>query len=146
MSMTTQAPRQAPSLQNAGPGAFVRFTDAVTRVTGSSFATLVAAVAILAWLVSGPFFHFSDTWQLVVNTGTTVLTFLMVFVIQATQIRDSTALHVKLDELIAVTSGASDRAIGIERSKEAEIDRMRRDLERRFAGAPDDDAPSAPGV
>src|SRR3954447_9499222 len=146
MSMTTQAPRQAPSLQNAGPGAFVRFTDAVSRITGSSGATLVAAVAILAWLVSGPFFHFSDTWQLVVNTGTTVLTFLMVFVIQATQIRDSTALHVKLDELITVTSGASDRAIGIERSKEAEIDRMRCDLERQFAGAPDDDAPSAPGV
>ncbi len=141
MSTITQAP-----FDEEGPGGFVRFSDAVTRVTGSSFATLVAAVAILAWLVSGPFFHFSDTWQLVVNTGTTVLTFLMVFVIQATQIRDSTALHVKLDELIAVTSGASDRAIGIERSKEAEIDRMRRDLERQFAGAPDDDAPSAPGV
>jgi low affinity Fe/Cu permease len=141
MSTIAQAP-----FDKEGPGGFVRFSDAVTRVTGSSFATLVAAVAILAWLVSGPFFHFSDTWQLVVNTGTTVLTFLMVFVIQATQIRDSTALHVKLDELIAVTSGASDRAIGIERSKEAEIDRMRRDLARQFAGAPDDDAPSAPGV
>ena len=85
-------------------------------------------------------FHFSDTWQLVVNAGTTVLTFLMVFVIQATQIRDSTALHVKLDELIAVTSGASDRAVGIERAKEAEIDRMRRDLERRAAGSADDGA------
>jgi low affinity Fe/Cu permease len=140
MATTTQAPR----LDNAGPGAFVRFTDAVARVTGSSFATLLAAVAILVWLCSGPLFHFSDTWQLIVNTGTTVLTFLMVFVIQATQIRDSTAMHVKLDELIAVTSGASDRAIGIERAKEAEIDRMRRELEDKVAAAGDDEP--APGV
>lgn len=142
MSMTEQM--QAPVEDTAG--AFVRFTDGVARITGSSLATLLAATSMLVWLATGPLFHFSDTWQLVVNTGTTVLTFLMVFVIQATQIRDSTALHVKLDELIAVTSGASDRAIGIERAKEAEIDRMRRDLARQFAGAPDDDAPSAPGV
>ena len=125
---------------------FVRFTDSVSRLTGSSFATVVAAGAMLVWLLSGPLFHFSDTWQLVVNTGTTVLTFLMVFVIQATQIRDSTALHVKLDELIAVTSGASDRAIGIERAKEAEIDRMRRDLEEQVAGAREEDQPSPEGV
>jgi len=136
MSTTTQAPPD-----NSSPGAFVRFTDAVSRTTGSSGATVLAAAAMLVWLLSGPFFHFSDTWQLVVNTGTTVLTFLMVFVIQATQIRDSTAMHVKLDELIAVTSGASDRAIGIERAKEAEIDRMRRDLERRVAAAGDDEPP-----
>ena|SRR5690242_13621240 len=137
---------QTPELDNAGPGAFVRFTDAVARLTGSSGATLIAAAAMLVWLCSGPLFHFSDTWQLVVNTGTTVLTFLMVFVIQATQIRDSTALHVKLDELIAVTSGASDRAIGIERAKEAEIDRMRRELEERVAAAGDDDWSPSDGV
>src|SRR6478609_1971841 len=125
---------------------FVRFTDSVSRLTGSSFATVVAAGAMLCWLASGPLFHFSDTWQLVVNTGTTVLTFLMVFIIQATQIRDSTALHVKLDELIAVTSGASDRAIGIERAKEAEIDRMRRDLEERVSAASEDDQPAPGGV
>jgi len=118
---------------------FVRFTDSVSRLTGSSFATVVAAGAMLVWLLSGPLFHFSDTWQLVVNTGTTVLTFLMVFIIQATQIRDSTALHVKLDELIAVTSGASDRAIGIERAKEADIDAMRRELEDRVSAATDED-------
>jgi low affinity Fe/Cu permease len=63
---------------------FVRFTDSVSRLTGSSLATVVAAGAMLVWLLSGPLFHFSDTWQLVVNTGTTVLTFLMVFIIQAT--------------------------------------------------------------
>jgi low affinity Fe/Cu permease len=82
----------------------------------------------------------------VVNTGTTVLTFLMVFVIQATQIRDSTALHVKLDELIAVTAGASNRAIGIERVNEREIDRMREDLEQKAASAADDDGSSPKGV
>ena len=135
MATTTQAPR----LDNAGPGAFVRFTDAVARLSGSSLATVLAAVVILVWLGSGPLFHFSDTWQLIVNTGTTVLTFLMVFVIQATQIRDSTAIHVKLDELIAVTSGASDRAIGIERAKEAEIDRMRRELEEQVRAAADEE-------
>lgn len=135
MATTTQAPR----LDNAGPGAFVRFTDAVARLSGSSLATALAAVVILVWLCSGPLFHFSDTWQLIVNTGTTVLTFLMVFVIQATQIRDSTAIHVKLDELIAVTSGASDRAIGIERAKEAEIDRMRRELEEQVRAAADEE-------
>lgn len=106
----------------------------------------MAGAAILVWFLTGPLFHFSDTWQLIVNTGTTVLTFLMVFVIQATQIRDSTALHVKLDELIAVTSGASDRAIGIERAKEAEIDRMRKDLEDRVAAAGDEDGRPAEGV
>ena len=110
----------------------------------------MAGAAILVWFLTGPLFHFSDTWQLIVNTGTTVLTFLMVFVmvfvIQATQIRDSTALHVKLDELIAVTSGASDRAIGIERAKEAEIDRMRNDLEDRVAAAGDKDGRPAEGV
>src|SRR5262245_44021576 len=141
MSTTDQQPitEQQPPYDTSG--SFVRFTDAVARLTGSSVATLLAAAAILVWLASGPIFHLSDTWQLVVNTGTTVITFLMVFVIQATQIRDSTALHVKLDELIAVTSGASDRAIGIERAKESEIDRMRQDLEDRVARAGGDDAP-----
>src|SRR3954451_21753689 len=142
MSMTEQM--QAPVEDTAG--AFVRFTDGVARITGSSLATLLAATSMLVWLATGPLFQFSDTWQLVENTGTTVLTFLMVFVIQATQIRDSTAMHVKLDELIAVTSGASDRAIGIERAKEAEIDRMRRDLERRVAALGDQDEPPSDGV
>jgi len=142
MSMTEQM--QAPVEDTAG--AFVRFTDGVARITGSSLATLLAATSMLVWLATGPLFHFSDTWQLVVNTGTTVLTFLMVFVIQATQIRDSTALHVKLDELIAVTIGASDRAIGIERAKEAEIDRMRRELEQQVARSGDADQQRPDGV
>src|SRR3954468_22016699 len=142
MSMTEQM--QAPVEDTAG--AFVRFTEGVARITGSSLATLLAATSMLVWLATRPLFHFSDTWQLVVNTGTTVLTFLMVFVIQATQIRDSTALHVKLDELIAVTSGASDRAIGIEPAKEAEIDRMCRDPQRRGAALGDQDEPPSDGV
>jgi low affinity Fe/Cu permease len=131
---------EIPEFNNAGPRAFVRFTDAVSRLTGSSIVTLLAAAAMAVWLsCRGRSSIFSNTWQLVVNTGTTVLTFLMGFVIQATQIRDSTALHVRLDELIAVTSGASDRAIGIERSKEAEIDAMRRELEEQVATATDED-------
>jgi low affinity Fe/Cu permease len=109
-------------------------------------ATIVAAVAVLVWFASGPLFHFSHTWQLVVNTGTTVLTFLMVFVIQATQIRDSTALHVKLDELIAVTAGASNRAIGIERASEADIDRMREALEEGVERSGDEDPRPSEGV
>jgi low affinity Fe/Cu permease len=125
---------------------FVRFTDAVARASGSSVATIVAAVAVLVWFASGPLFHFSNTWQLVVNTGTTVLTFLMVFVIQATQIRDSTALHVKLDELIAVTAGASNRAIGIERASEADIDRMREALEEGVERSGDEDQRPSEGV
>ena len=124
--------------ERARAGTFVRFTDAVARLTGSSIATIIAAASMVCWLASGPLFHFSNTWQLVVNTGTTVLTFLMVFVIQATQIRDSTALHVKLDELIAVTAGASNQAIGIERVNEREIDRMREDLEQKAAAVTDE--------
>lgn len=140
MATSTQAPERARA------GTFVRFTDAVARLTGSTLATIFAAAAILCWLASGPLFHFSNTWQLVVNTGTTVLTFLMVFVIQATQIRDSTALHVKLDELIAVTAGASNQAIGIERVNEREIDRMREELEEKAASATDDEGSSPEGV
>ena len=144
MATTTQTTEQTP--ERARAGVFVRFTDAVARLTGSSIATIIAAAIILAWVVSGPLFHFSNTWQLVINTGTTVITFLMVFVIQATQIRDSTALHVKLDELIAVTAGASNRAIGIERVNEREIDEMREDLEQKAASAADDEPSPGNGV
>jgi low affinity Fe/Cu permease len=128
--MTTQRPDGGPERT-----VFVRFSDAVAKITGSPRASILAVLLILVWLVTGPLFHFSDTWQLLVNTATTVLTFLMVFVIQATQIRDATALHVKLDELIAVTSGASDRAIGIERSTEQDIEEMREEIESKVSDA-----------
>src|SRR3954465_6604066 len=117
MSMTEQM--QAPVEDTAG--AFVRFTDGVARITGSSLATLLAATSILIWLATGPLFHFSDTWQLVVNTGTTVVTFLMVFLIQRSQNKDSLALQLKLNEVVAALQGASNRLIDIEDLTEQEL-------------------------
>jgi len=93
----------------------------VTAFTGSSWAFAGAAAIILLWLASGPFFHFSDTWQLVVNTGTTVITFLMVFLIQRSQNKDSLALQLKLNEVVAALDGASNRLIDIEDLTEQEL-------------------------
>ena len=85
---------------------------------------MLAVGVILAWLVTGPLFRFSDTWQLVINTGTTVITFLMVFLIQATQSRDSEALQVKLDELLRSTAGAHNALLDLEELEERELDRI----------------------
>lgn len=112
---------------------FTRFSDSVARATGTSFAFVGSTAAMVVWLVSGPLFHFSDTWQLVVNTGTTVLTFLMVFVIQATQNRDSAALHLKLDTIIDALAGASDSVVGAEHLPHRDIDRQREALEEEIA-------------
>ena len=101
-----------------------RFAAAATRWTGSTFAFLAAALIIIIWIVTGPLFHFSDTWQLVINTGTTIVTFLMVFLIQHSQNRDTRALHLKLDELIAAVDGASNHLIDIEEMDEADLERM----------------------
>ena len=93
----------------------------VTVWTGSSWAFAIALTIILAWLISGPVFHFSDTWQLVINTGTTIVTFLMVFLIQRTQNKDSLAIHLKLNEIVAAIPGASNRLIDVEDLSEAEL-------------------------
>jgi low affinity Fe/Cu permease len=103
---------------------FERFASRVSRWAGHSVAFFAAMVIVVAWAVSGPIFGFSDTWQLVINTGTTVLTFLMVFLIQNTMNRDSAALHLKLDELIRVTSQARDALIGAERLDEDQIEAL----------------------
>jgi low affinity Fe/Cu permease len=97
---------------------------AVTEWTGSSWAFAVAALVIVLWLVTGPIFHYSDTWQLVINTGTTVVTFLMVFLIQRSQNKDSLAIHLKLNELVAAVHGASNRLIDVEALTEAELGRL----------------------
>ena len=93
----------------------------VSEWTGSTWAFALALAVIVAWAVTGPIFHFSDTWQLVINTGTTIVTFLMVFLIQRSQNKDALALHVKLNELVAAVEGASNRVIEVEAFSEDEL-------------------------
>lgn len=98
-----------------------RFSRKVTEATGTSTAFIVALLVIVVWLVTGPLFHFSDTWQLVINTGTTIVTFLMVFLIQRSQNKDALAIHLKLNEIVAALEGASNRLIDVEDLSEGEI-------------------------
>jgi low affinity Fe/Cu permease len=98
-----------------------RFSTAVTTWTGSTTAFAAAGGVVAVWIVSGPFFGYSDTWQLVINTGTTIVTFLMVFLIQRSQNKDSLALHLKLNELVAAVEGASNRLIDVEDLTEEEL-------------------------
>jgi low affinity Fe/Cu permease len=107
-------------------GGFLQFARASARWTGRPVAFVLAALFIVAWLVTGPIFHFSDTWQLVVNTATTIVTFLMVFLIQNTQNRDSEALQLKLDELLRSTQGAHNALLEIEELSEEELDEIKR--------------------
>ena len=93
---------------------FNKFSQAVTKGTGSPLAFIIAIIIIIIWGVTGPLFGFSDTWQLVINTGTTIITFLMVFVIQQSQNRETTAIQLKLNELIAANRNASNRLVDIE--------------------------------
>jgi low affinity Fe/Cu permease len=98
-----------------------RFSRKVTEATGTSTAFIIALTIIILWIVTGPLFHFSDTWQLVINTGTTIVTFLMVFLIQRSQNKDALAIHLKLNEIVAALEGASNRLIDVEDLTEAEI-------------------------
>lgn len=93
---------------------FEKISSAITRLVGTSTAFIIAALFSVAWSVTGPVFHFSDTWQLVINTSTTIITFLMVFIIQQSQNKDSMALQLKLNELIACEERASNRLIDVE--------------------------------
>src|SRR5262249_4072520 len=103
---------------------FSRFAKATATFTGRPSAFLCALGIVLAWLISGPIFHFSDTWQLIINTGTTIVTFLMVFLIQATQNRDSEAIQVKLDELIRAMEGAHLALLDLEELEEHELNEI----------------------
>jgi len=100
---------------------FNTFSTTVTKATGTPAAFLIAMFAIIMWGASGPVFHFSDTWQLVINTATTIVTFLMVFIIQQSQNKDTMALHIKLNELIAANKNASNRVVNIEDLTEEEL-------------------------
>ena len=101
---------------------FTRFSKIFTKAAGSPVATISAMVLILLWLACGPIFNFSDTWQLVINTGTTIITFLMVFIIQQSQNRDSLAIQIKLNELIAANEKASNRLVNVEDLTEDELE------------------------
>jgi low affinity Fe/Cu permease len=109
---------------NNKKGFFERFSEWAVRATGSSTAFLIAVGIVVAWAFTGPIFNFSETWQLVINTGTTIITFLMVFLIQKMQNKDSKALHLKLNELIAASTGCSNRMVDIEDITEAELDQL----------------------
>ena len=100
---------------------FNRFAKWMAHVTGQPLTFIIAAMIILTWAVTGPIFHFSDTWQLIINTGTTIITFLMVFLIQNTQNRDSIAMQLKLDELVRALEGAHNALLDLEELTEADL-------------------------
>ena len=109
---------------------FRRFAQNSAEFVGCSSCFFVAVLLIVAWAATGPIFHFSDTWQLVINTATTIITFLMVFLIQNTQNRDAKAIHLKLDELIHSVKGARNRLVSLENLSDEELDKLQKDFER----------------
>ena len=109
---------------------FIQLATRATAAAGSPFALLLAVAVIAAWLVSGPVFGFSDTWQLVINTATTIITFLMVFVIQATTNREMKATQIKLDELIRAVKGARNALIATDLIPEHEVDQLQKEFEQ----------------
>jgi low affinity Fe/Cu permease len=105
---------------------FEKFANWATNFTGSSYAFMGATLIVVVWAISGPVFNYSETWQLVINTGTTIITFLMVFLIQKAQNKDSKAIQLKLNELIAASKHASNRMVDIEDLTEKELDQLHR--------------------
>jgi low affinity Fe/Cu permease len=113
---------------------FGRLASGTANLSGKAATFLIAALVVLIWAVTGPFFHYSDTWQLVINTGTTIVTFLMVFLIQNTQNRDTQALQLKLDELIVATKGARNSMTAIEDATDDQLQTAREDVRARANG------------
>jgi low affinity Fe/Cu permease len=120
--------------------AFRVFAQRCSGMLGSAWAFSAAVLVILLWLVTGPIFHFSDTWQLIINTATTVVTFLMVFLIQNTQNRDAKAMHLKLDELIRAIKGARNELVDIEDLSDEELKKLEEQFRRMRKRAESDDA------
>ncbi len=115
---------------------FTFFSKAISKIVGHPFAFIVALLVVIIWGVSGPIFGFSDTWQLVINTGTTIITFLMVFLIQATQNGDTEALHLKLDELIRSHRPARNKFINLEDLSTEELDELKKLFEQMEDSSP----------
>ena len=109
---------------------FRKFARRTSNGVGSPWAFTVAVLVIVAWAATGPLFHFSDTWQLVINTGTTIVTFLMVFLIQNTQNRDAVAIHLKLDELIRAIKGARNNLVDLEELSDEELEALQKEFRR----------------
>lgn len=125
-------------MENSKKSIFERFSDWATKFTGSPHAFIGAVLIVIAWAVSGPIFNYSETWQLVINTGTTIITFLMVFLIQKSQNKDSKAIQIKLNELIAAHDKASNRIVDIEDLTEKELDQLHCYYEKLASFAKDD--------
>jgi low affinity Fe/Cu permease len=113
---------------------FVRFATTTAHWAGTATVFVVAVLVVVVWAMSGPMFNYSDTWQLVINTGTTIVTFLMVFLIQNTQNRDTKALQVKLSELILALENANNRIAAIENASPEELDAAQHEIEERANG------------
>jgi low affinity Fe/Cu permease len=136
MKVSQQPVETIPATANvARSDHFGRFAARCSHYLGSRWAFVVAILVILIWGATGPMFHFSDTWQLIINTGTTIVTFLMVFLIQNTQNRDAKAIHLKLNELIHAVDKAKNRLIDVESLSDVELDELARTYEKIRASA-----------
>jgi low affinity Fe/Cu permease len=117
---------------------FRKFATVTSNIVGSAWSFLIAVVVIVVWAVTGPMYGYSDTWQLIINTGTTIVTFLMVFLIQNTQNRDALAIHLKLDELIRAVKGARTSLVNLENLSDEELEQLQKQfsaLRERHAGS-----------
>lgn len=115
----------------SNPSLFNRLTTWAASASGTPAASITAAALVAVWAATGPIFHYSETWQLVINTGTTIVTFLMVFLIQSSQNRDSCAIHLKLDEIIGALKHANDELMDLEGLDQKELDKIRDEYARR---------------
>ena len=128
--MMRQQNAESSNQKNGSPWRFSNFARCMATASGKPATFAIALFIVIVWAATGPIFGYSDTWQLVINTGTTIVTFLMVFLIQNTQNRDTQALQLKLDELIRVTKGASNDMLNLEEMDEDHLERLREIYER----------------
>jgi low affinity Fe/Cu permease len=138
MTQARRRKRRNDAAQQSLADRFRSWSDSITRAVGTPWAMLAALAVVVVWALTGPIFGFSDTWQLVINTGTTIVTFLMVFAIQTSQNRESTALHLKIDELIRAHPSARNRLMSEELATEAEIEEDEREMLDRAAHEDED--------